>query len=102
MDAITGGSNERMAVSCSCGLSVDLRHDPQDSIAGNARLDEFEVRLIGMLCTDLSIREIARRVGYSQRHVERRIRSLYARIGVGARHEATYMAGRLGVPQVDA
>ena len=101
MDAITGSASSRDAGLCSCGLSVDLRHDLQETVAGSAKLDEFEIRLIGMLCTNLPIKEIARRVGYSQRHVERRIKELYAWIGVGSRHEAAYIAGRLGLAQVD-
>ncbi len=102
MDGVTDSTDSRDAGLCSCGLSVDLRDDPRDSAVDNGKLDEFEIRLIGMLCSNLPIKEIAGQVGYSQRHVERRIKELYSRIGVGSRHEAAYIAGRLGLAKVDA
>lgn len=64
-------------------------------------LDEAEVRWLGQLRAGHSIATMARSNGFSEGHMRRRLRLLYARMRVGSREEAVRRAEWWGIlPEV--
>ncbi|MDF1595426.1 MAG: hypothetical protein P1T08_04915 [Acidimicrobiia bacterium] len=92
MDSVDNGTAAH-----TCGGSLDADDKSPESPAVGNQLDELEQSLLRLLCSDQTIREIAKVVGYSKRQVERRVQALYVKLGVGTRHAAAFEAGRLGI-----
>jgi DNA-binding CsgD family transcriptional regulator len=70
---------------------------PSDVRSSSAALTRREVEVLGLLAQGLSNKEIAGVLWLSDRTVERHITSLYRKIGVARRSEATAFALRHGV-----
>ncbi|MZF87638.1 helix-turn-helix domain-containing protein [Streptomyces sp. SID5643] len=60
-------------------------------------LPDYDKELVGLLCTSMTVTEIARRYYCSERSMYRRIRKLYNRLGVGCRTELVSEAAALGL-----
>ncbi len=58
---------------------------------------EYDGELVRLLCTAMTVTEIARHYYCSERSMYRRIRKLYDALGVGSRAELMSAAGRLGL-----
>ncbi|MFF4605283.1 helix-turn-helix transcriptional regulator [Streptomyces sp. NPDC001339] len=63
-------------------------------------LSESDKELVRLLCTSITVSEIARRYYCSERSMYRRIRKLYDKLGIAGRTELTSLAATLGMNQL--
>ena len=79
-----------------------LEHNGQDRAEpGDHRLTESEVRVLRLLGTDASERDIAETLFVSFNTVHTHVQSIYRKLGVRSRGDAVVRARSLGVLQVD-
>lgn len=66
-----------------------------------AILSERESTVLGLLDSDLSLREISDHLFLSQNTVKSHVRAIYRKLGVGSRHSAVRMLRDGGLPAID-
>lgn len=91
----TPGTAARRQATSPAGLPVDGAQGPP--VAATPPLSRREAEVLGLLAQGLSNREIAALMWLSDRTVERHVTSLYRKIGVARRSEATAFALRHGL-----
>ena len=82
-----------------CGLGA--RSDAADSVAGRWPLTPAELRLLHMLPTHYSFRQIADQSFVSQNTVKTQAQSVYRKLGVSSRAEAVACAQAAGLLDLD-
>ena len=85
-------------------LAAELRVEPANGSTRTAGLTQAELRLLPLLATHLSFREIGLRFYLSRNTVKTQAISVYRKLGASSRSEAVERAIRLGLvePDVDA
>jgi len=74
-----------------------IRHKPDRALLGVSLLSTAELRLLPLLFTHLSFREIGQRLYLSQHTVKSQAVSIYRKLGVSSRSQAIQRAQQLGV-----
>jgi LuxR family transcriptional regulator, maltose regulon positive regulatory protein len=70
---------------------------PEDGPTGNSALTAAELRLLPLLSTHLSFREIGERLFVSRNTIKTQAISVYRKLGVSSRSEAIARASELGL-----
>jgi LuxR family maltose regulon positive regulatory protein len=78
-------------------LRAELARAKGNSAAGASALTAAELRLLPMLCTHLSLPEIAEEMFLSRNTIRSQAYSIYRKLGVSSRSQAVAMAGKLGL-----
>jgi LuxR family maltose regulon positive regulatory protein len=78
-------------------LRGELEDIPEPPSAGGTGLTAAELRLLPLLATHLSFREIGARLFVSRNTIKTQSISVYRKLGVSSRSEAIAEAGRLGL-----
>ena len=78
-------------------LRAELGQVKGDPPPGASALTTAELRLLPMLCTHLSVPEIAQEMFLSPNTIKSQAYSLYRKLGVSSRSQAVAQAGRLGL-----
>jgi LuxR family maltose regulon positive regulatory protein len=78
-------------------LAADVDEMPPDGASGNSALTAAELRLLPLLSTHLSFREIGERLFVSRNTIKTQAISVYRKLGVSSRSEAITRAGELGL-----
>ena len=78
-------------------LRAELARAKGNSAAGASALTAAELRLLPMLCTHLSLPEIAAEMFLSRNTIRSQAYSIYRKLGVSSRSQAVAMAGKLGL-----
>jgi LuxR family maltose regulon positive regulatory protein len=78
-------------------LEVEIEGMPQASTGGNSGLTGAELRLLPLLSTHLSFREIGDRLFVSRNTIKTQAISVYRKLGVSSRSEAITRAVELGL-----
>ena len=77
--------------------AIQAGHDQGDGAAGASSLTAAELRLLPLLSTHLSFREIGERLFVSSHTVRTQAYSAYRKLGVSSRSEAVARAQELGL-----
>jgi LuxR family maltose regulon positive regulatory protein len=88
-------------------LEAEIEAMPQATAGGGSGLTPAELRLLPLLSTHLSFREIGERLFVSRNTIKTQAISVYRKLGVSSRSEAIARAGEVGlvggaVPQIAA
>ena len=88
-------------------LEAEIEAMPQATAGGGSGLTPAELRLLPLLSTHLSFREIGERLFVSRNTIKTQAISVYRKLGVSSRSEAIARAGEIGlvggaVPQIAA
>jgi LuxR family maltose regulon positive regulatory protein len=88
-------------------LEAEIEAMPQATAGGGSGLTPAELRLLPLLSTHLSFREIGERLFVSRNTIKTQAISIYRKLGVSSRSEAIARAGEIGlvggaVPQIAA
>jgi LuxR family maltose regulon positive regulatory protein len=88
-------------------LEAEIEAMPQAAAGGGSGLTPAELRLLPLLSTHLSFREIGERLFVSRNTIKTQAISIYRKLGVSSRSEAIARAGEIGlvggaVPQIAA
>jgi LuxR family transcriptional regulator, maltose regulon positive regulatory protein len=78
-------------------LAAEVDDMPADGSSGNSALTAAELRLLPLLSTHLSFREIGERLFVSRNTIKTQAISVYRKLGVSSRSEAIARAGELGL-----
>jgi LuxR family transcriptional regulator, maltose regulon positive regulatory protein len=78
-------------------LAAEVDEMPADGASGNSALTAAELRLLPLLSTHLSFREIGERLFVSRNTIKTQAISVYRKLGVSSRSEAIARAGELGL-----
>jgi len=78
-------------------LGDEIEGMPEDGPTGNAALTAAELRLLPLLSTHLSFREIGERLFVSRNTIKTQAISVYRKLGVSSRSEAIARAAELGL-----
>ena len=78
-------------------LRAELARAKGNSAPGASALTAAELRLLPMLCTHLSLPEIAEEMFLSRNTIRSQAYSIYRKLGVSSRSQAVAMAGKLGL-----
>jgi LuxR family maltose regulon positive regulatory protein len=78
-------------------LAAEVDDMPADGASGNSALTAAELRLLPLLSTHLSFREIGERLFVSRNTIKTQAISVYRKLGVSSRSEAIARAGELGL-----
>jgi LuxR family transcriptional regulator, maltose regulon positive regulatory protein len=78
-------------------LADEIDEMPADGPGGNSALTAAELRLLPLLSTHLSFREIGERLYVSRNTIKTQAISVYRKLGVSSRSEAIARAGELGL-----
>jgi LuxR family transcriptional regulator, maltose regulon positive regulatory protein len=78
-------------------LQVEADEMPQTATGSNSGLTGAELRLLPLLSTHLSFREIGERLFVSRNTIKTQAISVYRKLGVSSRSDAISRAGELGL-----
>jgi LuxR family maltose regulon positive regulatory protein len=78
-------------------LRAELARAKGNSTPGASALTAAELRLLPMLCTHLSLPEIAEEMFLSRNTIRSQAYSIYRKLGVSSRSQAVARAGKLGL-----
>jgi len=78
-------------------LADEIEDMPEDGPTGNSALTAAELRLLPLLSTHLSFREIGERLFVSRNTIKTQAISVYRKLGVSSRSEAIARASELGL-----
>jgi LuxR family maltose regulon positive regulatory protein len=78
-------------------LASEIEAMPQTSDGASSRLTAAELRLLPLLATHLSFREIGQRLYVSRNTIKTQAISVYRKLGVSSRSEAIVRAGEIGL-----
>ena len=78
-------------------LRAELAQAKGSSAPGASALTAAELRLLPMLCTHLSLPEIAAEIFLSRNTIKSQAYSIYRKLGVSSRSQAVAVAGKLGL-----
>jgi LuxR family maltose regulon positive regulatory protein len=78
-------------------LGNEIEGMPEDGPTGNSALTAAELRLLPLLSTHLSFREIGERLFVSRNTIKTQAISVYRKLGVSSRSEAIARAAELGL-----
>jgi LuxR family transcriptional regulator, maltose regulon positive regulatory protein len=78
-------------------LADEIEDLPEDGPTGNSALTAAELRLLPLLSTHLSFREIGERLFVSRNTIKTQAISVYRKLGVSSRSEAIARASELGL-----
>jgi len=78
-------------------LRAELARAKGNSAPGASALTAAELRLLPMLCTHLSLPEIAEEMFLSRNTIRSQAYSIYRKLGVSSRSQAVATAGKLGL-----
>jgi len=78
-------------------LRAELARAKGNAAPGASALTAAELRLLPMLCTHLSLPEIAAEMFLSRNTIRSQAYSIYRKLGVSSRSQAVAMAGKLGL-----
>jgi LuxR family maltose regulon positive regulatory protein len=78
-------------------LAAEVDDMPADGSSGNSGLTAAELRLLPLLSTHLSFREIGERLFVSRNTIKTQAISVYRKLGVSSRSEAIARASELGL-----
>jgi LuxR family maltose regulon positive regulatory protein len=78
-------------------LRAELARAKGNAAAGASALTAAELRLLPMLCTHLSLPEIAAEMFLSRNTIRSQAYSIYRKLGVSSRSQAVAAAGKLGL-----
>jgi LuxR family maltose regulon positive regulatory protein len=78
-------------------LADEIEDMPEDGPSSNSALTAAELRLLPLLATHLSFREIGERLFVSRNTIKTQAISVYRKLGVSSRSEAIARASELGL-----
>jgi LuxR family maltose regulon positive regulatory protein len=78
-------------------LKAEIDAMPQAAAGGGSGLTRAELRLLPLLSTHLSFREIGERLFVSRNTIKTQAISVYRKLGVSSRSDAIARAGELGL-----
>src|SRR3954454_12978100 len=87
-----GGRGEQVAL-----VEAEIEAMPQATAAGGSGLTRAELRLLPLLSTHLSFREIGERLFVSRNTIQTQALSVYRKLGVSSRSDAIARASELGL-----
>src|SRR3954454_11241203 len=87
-----GGRGEQVAL-----VEAEIEAMPQATAAGGSGLTRAELRLLPLLSTHLSFREIGERLFVSRNTIKTQAISVYRKLGVSSRSDAIARARELGL-----
>jgi LuxR family maltose regulon positive regulatory protein len=82
-------------------LDLELASMPESRAGGSSGLTRAELRLLPLLSTHLSFREIGERLHVSRNTIKTQAISVYRKLGVSSRSEAVAVAQDLGLVEAD-
>jgi LuxR family maltose regulon positive regulatory protein len=82
-------------------LAAEVDEMPAEAPSGNSALTAAELRLLPLLSTHLSFREIGERLFVSRNTIKTQAISVYRKLGVSSRSEAIARASELGLVGLD-
>jgi LuxR family transcriptional regulator, maltose regulon positive regulatory protein len=83
-------------------LDLELASMPESRAGGSSGLTRAELRLLPLLSTHLSFREIGERLHVSRNTIKTQAISVYRKLGVSSRSEAVAVAQDLGLVEAEA